>query len=245
MHQAADPVDRTLELSLPGPARASPFEFQMRRSGPAHDIGGEVDETRALYGLARQLCWPSRRLTGRVMVWHMCYPVLKGEGICADVFSRCTCAVSSLFIFPLSGFRGLPHEPHAPTTGTKFQQKRPALMASVPTGGLLPLSAAAAPKAAAARAASDICCCNTRYLQPAAALRGIATPGSFDLSSERSNYNSSDRLSVVSHDTAAIFTLGSTTTRTKVNIATTFGHVKGCPLSGPTSRRFNGRFRPD
>ena len=53
-----------------------------------------------------------------------------------------------------SGFRRLAHESHAPTTGTILPHERPAAMASVPTGGPLPPSAAMPTAGAAAAAAS-------------------------------------------------------------------------------------------
>ena len=53
------------------------------------------------------------------------------------------------------GFRGLGHEPHVPTTRTILPHQRPGPMASVPTGGPLPLASAAAPRTAAAAAAAS------------------------------------------------------------------------------------------
>ena len=43
-----------------GPARPGPLIFQVSCPGPAHDIGSEAHETRALYGPARHFCGPAR-----------------------------------------------------------------------------------------------------------------------------------------------------------------------------------------
>ena len=155
-------------------------------------------------------------------------PVPKGEGVCANVLFVVLVRNTNLFfVYVPSGFGGLAHEPHVPTTRTISPHQRPAPMASVPTGGPIPPPAAAAPKAApaaAAAAAYDICCCNTRHLQSTDANPADATPPcAIDLSSEMSKYNASDRLAGASHATAAVLTPGSTTTRTQVNIAANFG----------------------
>ena len=60
------------------------------------------------------------------------------------------------FVLLPSGFRGLAHEPHVPTTRTFFilPHQRPSPVSSVPTGGPLTPSDVTAPTAAAAAAAA-------------------------------------------------------------------------------------------
>ena len=62
-----------------------------------------------------------------------------------------------------------------------------------------------------------------QHLQPAAAIPAAATPPAIDLPSERAKYSAGDRLAGACHATAAVLSPGSTTTRTKVNVAATFG----------------------
>ena len=56
------------------------------RPGPANDIGGEAEETRALYGLARHFCGPTGEFDGPGHGPAHVLSRTKGEIICADVF---------------------------------------------------------------------------------------------------------------------------------------------------------------
>ena len=111
----------------------------------------------------------------------MCCPVLKGEGMCADVFFF---LILIRFRFFPSGFRGPAHELHMPTTHIILPHHRPAPMASVPAGGPTPPFDVATPAAAAAAAGTAT---------SDAAIPAAATPAS-DLSSEESKDNTSHHL---------------------------------------------------
>ena len=66
-------------------------------------------------------------LTGRATGRPICFPVLKGEGICADVLFRCFVRSKFVFRFFPSGFRRLAREPHIPTTSMLLQHQIPAV----------------------------------------------------------------------------------------------------------------------
>ena len=162
----------------PGPARpmtlaARPMRYGLNTGWPAISVGRPVDLT----------C----RATGR----PMCCPVLKGEGIGADVLFRCTCTVKirqyiffPRFFFP-SGFRGLANEPHAPTTRPIFPHQRPTPMANYLL--LLRRPQQQQPQPQQQQQQHLISAAATPgYLQSAAAIPAIATPPANDLSSERS-----------------------------------------------------------
>ena len=112
------PLDLYASPARPMTLAAGPMRRGLYTGWPAHSVGRPVD------------------LTGRATGRPMCCPILKAEGICADVFLRCTYCKFVFLFFP-SGFLGLAHEPYITTTHTILPQQRPAPMASVPIGGPL------------------------------------------------------------------------------------------------------------
>ena len=165
----------------------------------------------------------------------VCCPVLKIEGKCADVFVVVILCFDFVF---LSGFRGPAHEPHVPTTYTILPHQRPAPMAPVQTGGPPPPSAAAMPAATAAAAAATpaAACSAIPSAATHSALLSICYPKiakttpvivwqGFPMLQQQSSFPGRQR---------------PTRRLTSLQLS-----VKRCHMSGPTSRSFNRRFRPD
>ena len=89
-------------------ARAGPSHFQhvAAQPGPAHDIGSEAHETRALYGPARRFCGQAREFDGpfhgRISVPHPFLTcTLEGNGLEKDDHGNGTLMLTMvMMVFP-------------------------------------------------------------------------------------------------------------------------------------------------